>query len=59
MPKSLKQFLGDKLYERAKEVGFPDLPDQIADETTATESEDLVAYLTKVNHPALSMPSII
>ena len=59
MPKSLKQFLGDKLYERAKEVGFPDLPDQIADETIATESEELVAHLTKVNHPALSMPSII
>jgi len=59
MPKSLKQFLGDKLYERAKEVGFPDLPDQIADETIATESEELVAHLTKVNHPALSMPAII
>lgn len=59
MPKSLKQFLGDKLYERAKEVGFPDLPDQIADETIATESEELVAHLTKVNHPALNMPSII
>jgi acetyl-CoA synthase len=59
MPKELKELLADKLKRRAQEIGEPDFIDKIADETVATNSEELVAFLTKVNHPALSMEPFI
>ncbi|MCX5677637.1 MAG: acetyl-CoA decarbonylase/synthase complex subunit alpha/beta [Candidatus Omnitrophica bacterium] len=59
MPKELKEALADRLKARAKEIGEPDLFDKIADETVTTDAAALVEYLTKVGHPALSMPSMI
>jgi len=59
MTKELKDFLGDKLKKRCEEIGEPDLVDKIADETITTDSVQLLEYLTKVNHPALSLPSLI
>lgn len=59
MSKELKETLGDKLKQRAVEEGIPNFVDLIADETTATTAEELVACLNKVKHPALSMPSLI
>ncbi len=59
MPKELKEILGDKLKKRAGELGMPDLLDKIADESVATSSEDLLVYLEKVAHPALTMEPII
>jgi len=59
MPKELKEILGDRLREAAAQTGQADLLGKIADESTATSSEELLAFLTKVNHPALTMESII
>jgi acetyl-CoA synthase len=59
MTKELKEFLGDKLKKRCEEIGEPDLVDKIADETITTDSVQLLEYLTKVNHPALSLPPLI
>ena len=59
MPKELKEILGDKLKARAQEMGEPDLLDKIADEATATSSEELLAFLKQVAHPALTMGPII
>ncbi len=59
MPKELKEALADKLKERAKEIGEPDLFDKIADETIATDSAALVEYLQKVKHPALNMSPLV
>ena len=59
MPKELKEALGDKLKVRCKEIGESDLFDKIADETVATDAAGLVEYLTKVGHPALSMPPMM
>lgn len=59
MPKELKEILGDRLKEACAQAGQEDLLDKIADETVATTSEELLAFLTKVNHPALTMDSII
>ena len=47
-----------RLDERGKEIGIPDIADKIADETTAQTAEELVEFLTKVGHPALSMPDM-
>lgn len=59
MPKELKNILGDKLKERANEINQPDLLDKIADEAVATSSEELLVFLHKVAHPALTMDPII
>ena len=59
MPKELKEALSDRLKAREREIGYPGLLDKIADETVATDAAALVEYLTKVGHPALSMPSIM
>ncbi|MFC1666620.1 acetyl-CoA decarbonylase/synthase complex subunit alpha/beta [Candidatus Omnitrophota bacterium] len=59
MPKELKEALSDKLKERGKELGEPDLINKIADETVATSSEELLPYLEKVGHPALTMEVVM
>ncbi|MFH0739208.1 MAG: CO dehydrogenase/CO-methylating acetyl-CoA synthase complex subunit beta, partial [Candidatus Omnitrophota bacterium] len=59
MPRELKELLMDKLKQRAQELGDPVLLDKIADETVATTSEELLAFLNKVGHPALGMPPIM
>jgi acetyl-CoA synthase len=55
MPKALKELLRDDLVKRFTEQGVPNLMDQIADETIATDAAAIRTYLEKVAHPALSM----
>ncbi len=59
MPKELKELLGDRLKARGKEIGVPDLLDKIADETVAQTSDELLAFLQKVDHPVLELPPLI
>lgn len=59
MPKELKELLQDRLKKRCQDIGEPDLVDKIADETSAVTSQELLGFLSKVNHPALSMPALI
>jgi CO dehydrogenase/acetyl-CoA synthase beta subunit len=49
----------DRLESRLKEAGKLDLLDKIATEKDATTVEELVAFLQKVEHPALAMESIL
>lgn len=59
MPKSLKEEIADRLKARSIEVGIPDLPDMIADETIGVTEEEILPFLTEKGHPALSMDPII
>ena len=59
MTKELKEALADKLKERGKELGDPNLINKIADETNATSMEELLPYLEKVEHPALTMEAVM
>ena len=59
MPKELKELLGDKLRKRCEEIGEPDLLEKIADETVATTSDELSAYLDKVKHPVASLEPLM
>jgi acetyl-CoA synthase len=59
MPKELKELLGERLKKIAQGIGEPDLLEKIADEEVATTSDELVAFLNKVQHPALSMDLLI
>jgi len=55
MPKELKEGVRRKLEARAKELGIDGFVDKIADETVATEVDQLLEYLAKIEHPALTM----
>jgi len=59
MPKELKDALRDRLQARSVEIGDEGFVDKIGDETVATTSEELVAFLQRVDHPALKLPSIL
>lgn len=59
MPKRLKEEAYDRLKKRGEEMGIPDFPDMIADETIAMTEDEVVAYCTEKNHPALAMEPIL
>ena len=55
-PKELKETVAERLNKTAKELyGIDNFTDMIGDETNTTDPEELVAFLTEHNHPALSM----
>ena len=60
MPKELKDDIADRLNKTAKEMfGTENFTDMICDETIATDSEGVIAFLTEKGHPALNMDPIM
>jgi len=59
MPKTLKEEIAERLKARAEEMGMPDLPDMIADETIGTTEEEILPFLQEKGHPALTMEPIL
>ncbi|MBI5695594.1 MAG: CO dehydrogenase/CO-methylating acetyl-CoA synthase complex subunit beta [Nitrospirae bacterium] len=59
MPKSLKEALREDFIKRSEEEGVPGFMDMVCDESIAEDSDAMMEHLTKVNHPALSMESIL
>jgi acetyl-CoA synthase len=57
MPTALKEEVGKALAARADEAGLKgkEFLDMIADETTATTEEEVMEFLSKSGHPALTM----
>jgi acetyl-CoA synthase len=57
MPTMLKEEIKDSFVKRADEedLGGGEFLDKIADETNATTEEEVLEFVTKVNHPALSL----
>jgi acetyl-CoA synthase len=58
MDKELKEEMEPVLQELGKQVGIENFVDMIADETVATTEEEVLEFITKKNHPALSMPPL-
>jgi len=58
MPKELKEAMREKLSVRAGQEGLDGFVDKIGDETMATNSDELLEYLAKVDHPAMKMDSL-
>ena len=58
MPKMLKEEILDRLQKLSEEIGIPNFPEMIADETIGTTEEEILPFLTEKNHPALTMPSL-
>ncbi|MEA1963899.1 MAG: acetyl-CoA decarbonylase/synthase complex subunit alpha/beta [Candidatus Aerophobetes bacterium] len=59
MPTELKEEIRERLEKRLEEIGEPGLMDKIATEKDATTSEELLEFLQKKNHPALSMSPMV
>ena len=59
MPKMLKEEIADRLKARAEEMGVPNLPDMIADETIGSTEEKILPFLQEKGHPALNMDPIL
>ncbi len=58
MNKALKEELAPILDEIGKREGIEDFIDRIADETISITEEEVLEYITRKNHPALSMPPL-
>ena len=59
MPSIIKEELGHRLQEKIQAAGLTGLFEKIADETIATDIETLLEFLTSVEHPALTMSSLL
>jgi len=59
MPKRLKEEVMERLRKRSEELGIPDFPDMIADETVAKTEEEVIEYITQKGHPCLTMEPLI
>ncbi len=60
MPKELKDDVSARLNKTAKELyGIDNFADMICDETVAVDSDGVLDFLQKQNHPALSMDPIM
>ena len=59
IPSYVKEKFRDKLVQRAKELGIPDLIDKIADENITKDLAELIEFLTEKVHPALKMGELI
>ncbi len=59
LPKMLKEEVKDKLMERCKEEGMPELYDMIATEENGTTEEEILKFLKEKGHPALTMDSVV
>jgi acetyl-CoA synthase len=56
--RDLKEELSGLLRRAAERDGVPDLLDRIADETVATTEEEVLEFITRMNHPALGLPPL-
>lgn len=58
MNRELKEELGSELREIGRREGIESFPEMIADETVAVTEEEVLSYITRMNHPALTMPPL-
>ena len=59
MPSQLKEELKIQLVKKLTDQNKADLFGKIADEVTAMTLEDLISYLERVKHPALTMKPLV
>ncbi len=59
LSKNLKEELGEELKEVCNRAGDPDLMSKIADGSTVTTTEQLLAFMQEKGHPALTMDPVM
>ncbi len=58
MNSELKKELREELLEIGRKEGVGNFPEMIADETVAVTEEEVLAFISGKNHPALGMPPL-
>ena len=58
MNRNLKEEVEPILREIGKQEEIENFYDMIADETVAVTEEEVLEHITRMNHPALSMPPL-
>jgi len=58
MNRELKESMEPALRDIGRQFGLDNFAEMIADETVAQTEEEVLEYITKMNHPALSMPPL-
>jgi len=59
MSQNLKEEMAEELQQVCEREGVPDLMAKIADGSSVTTIEELVPFIERVGHPALSLPPIL
>lgn len=59
MPKMLKEEIMERLKRRSEELGVPNFPEMIADETVGVTEEEILPFLQEKGHPALTMEPLM
>ena len=59
MPSQAERGAENPLIKKLADQNKSDLFEKIADETMATSLEDLISYLERVKHPALTMKPLV
>ncbi len=59
IPQILKDELGKRLIDKLEQLGISSFYNKISTDKNATTIEDLILFLEKEEHPALSMPPLI
>jgi len=59
MSRNLKEQMAEELKKVCEREGVPDLLDNIADSSNATDMDELLQFLESKKHPALTMPPLL
>ena len=59
LPKMLKEEIAERMKPICEEMGIPNFPEMIADDTIGTTEEEIFPFLEEKGHPALTMDPLM
>ena len=59
LPKMLKEEIAERMKPICEEMGIPNFPEMIADDTIGTTEEEILPFLEEKGHPALTMDPLM
>ncbi|MBC8198882.1 MAG: CO dehydrogenase/CO-methylating acetyl-CoA synthase complex subunit beta [Desulfobacteraceae bacterium] len=59
LPKMLKEEIAERIKPICEEMGIPNFPEMIADDTIGTTEEEILPFLEEKGHPALTMDPLM
>ncbi len=59
LPKMLKEEIAERMEPICEEMGIPNFPEMIADDTIGTTEEEILPFLEEKGHPALTMDPLM
>lgn len=59
LPKMLKEEIAERMKPICEEMGIPNFPEMIADDTIGSTEEEILPFLEEKGHPALTMDPLM